>query len=49
MLWNDESRDFYGFEKMFCMYQFGQNLHYSHGLLFSRNFWMELKRMPLSI
>ena len=29
--------------------QFGQNFHFVHGLLFSRNFWMEFERMSLHI
>ena len=30
----------------FSMNQFGQNCHFFHYLLFSRNFWMRLKRRP---
>ena len=33
----------------FSMIQFGQNFHFFPGLLFSRTFWMEFKRMSMSI
>ena len=33
----------------FSMYHLGQIFIFFHWLLFSRNIWMELKRMPLSI
>ena len=33
----------------FSMNQFGQNLHFFHFPLFSRLFWIDLKRRPLGI